>query len=226
MPRVLLIEDDLALRGAIADLLRSEGYAVEVASNGEEGLDQALTDAYDLVLLDVMLPGLTGYEIAATMRRHRILTPIIMITAKDRVEDRVHGLDAGADDYLVKPFASTELFARVRAQLRRASANFPEGETLTFGNMTYRLGARELAIGAETCRLSPKESILVELFIRHPKVVLTRSQLMDRLWADGSDILDNALEAHVSKLRRKLAAAGGPDIVTVRGLGYRLEDRP
>ncbi len=225
MPKVLLVEDDLALQQGIRDLLHAEYFLVDVAADGDQGLDRALTDAYDIVLLDVVLPGLDGYEVAAAMRRHQIVTPIIMITAKDHIHDRVHGLDCGADDYLIKPFAATELFARIRAQLRRASPQYQGVESLTVANMTYRFSTRELTIGQDTEQMAPKEAMLIELFMRYPAMVLTRSQLMARLWSDGSDILDNALEAHVSKLRRKLLALGGPDIVVVRGLGYRLEPR-
>ncbi len=226
MPRVLLVEDDMALQKALRELLESEHYTVVVAAHGADALDEAMTNAYDLVLLDVMLPGPDGFDITATLRRHQIHTPIIMLTAKDHVGDRVRGLDAGADDYLVKPFASTELFARMRAQLRRSGRNFQEGEMLTLGTMVYRHAERELVIGQDVVSLSPKEAVLIELFFRYPKIVLTRGQLTARLWSDGSDILDNALEAHISKLRRKLQAAGGPDIVAVRGLGYRLEEIP
>ncbi|MHB1612450.1 MAG: response regulator transcription factor [Sulfobacillus sp.] len=223
MPRILLVEDDEPLQKAIRDMLGAEQYETMVCSNGEDALHQALTGSYDLILLDVMVPGLNGYEVASVLRRHKILTPIIMVTAKDRIDDRVRGLDAGADDYLVKPFASTELFARIRAQLRRTSPQFQEVDCLEFANLIYRFSTRELTIGQETLRLSPKEAILVELFMRYPEMVLTRHQLIDRLWGDGSDILDNALEVHVSKLRKRLIAAGGPDIVAVRGLGYRLD---
>lgn len=225
MPKVLLVEDDVSLRQAICDLLESEHFGVEVVDSGDDALDRALSGGYDLVLLDVVLPGLSGFEVATAMRQQRVLTPIIMITAKDHIADRVRGLDAGADDYLVKPFAATELFARVRAQLRRSSAEYQGVESLSFANMSYRFVLRELTIGEESFQLSPKEAVLIEMFMRYPTMVLTRSQLMNRLWADGSEILDNALEAHVSKLRKKLAAAGGPDIVAVRGLGYRLEVR-
>ena len=226
MPRVLLVEDDLALQSALSNLLESEQYTVMAVAHGETALYEALTSAYDLVILDVILPGVDGFDIAITMRRHQIHTPIIMLTAKDHVGDRVRGLDAGADDYLVKPFASTELVARIRAQLRRSGGNFQSTEVLTFGPMIYRHLHRELTIGPNTVPLSPKEAVLIELFLRYPKTVLTRSQLTARLWADDSDILDNALEAHISKLRRKLQSAGGPNIVAVRGLGYRLDGGP
>ncbi len=225
MSKILLVEDDLALQRGLRDLLLAEHFLVDVAENGEDAIDLALTDGYDVVLLDVVLPKMSGYDVAMALRTHKILTPIIMLTAKDHIADRVQGLDSGADDYLIKPFASTELFARIRAQIRRSSTEFQGLESLTFANMTYRGSTRELTIGDETGQLSPKEAILIELFLRYPSMVLTRSQLMARLWSDGSDILDNALEAHVSKLRRKLLAAGGPDIVAVRGLGYRLERR-
>lgn len=223
MPKILVVEDDLPLQRSIRDLLEGESFTVDVSEDGHDAVDRALSDGHDLVLLDVMLPTLDGFEIARLMRQHKILTPIIMLTAKDHVADRVRGLDSGADDYLVKPFVATELFARIRAQIRRASPDYQGLESLTFANMVYRIAGRELIIGTALCPLSPKEAILIELFMRYPKIVLTRSQLMARLWSDGSDILDNALEAHISKLRKKLLAADGPDIVAIRGLGYRLD---
>ncbi|WP_028961960.1 response regulator transcription factor [Sulfobacillus thermosulfidooxidans] len=222
MPRILLAEDDQTLRVALCDMLQAEHYDVYTYSHGDDALDQALNGSYDLILLDVLLPGLNGYDIAAQVRQHKIPTPIIMITAKDRVDDRVQGLDAGADDYLVKPFALTELHARIRAQLRRSALGYQESDVLEFDNMRYRFATRELTIGSQTLALSPKEALLMELFLRYPHWVLTRQQLMDRLWGEGTEILDNALEAHISKLRRRLVACGGPDIVAVRGLGYRL----
>ncbi len=226
MPRLLVAEDDLMLQRAVCDLLQAEHYETRSCSDGEDALYQAATGSFDLILLDVMLPGCSGYEVAAQLRRRKILTPIIMLTARDRVDDRVQGLNAGADDYLVKPFASTELVARIRAQLRRTSPDYQEAESLQWSNLRYRFATRELAVGEEILRLSPKEAVLIELFMRYPAATLTRQQLMDRLWGDGADILDNALEAHVSKLRKRLALAGGPDIVAVRGLGYRLDARP
>jgi DNA-binding response OmpR family regulator len=170
-----------------------------------------------------MLPATDGYSVAKTIRQQKIMTPIIMITARDRVDDRVHGLDTGADDYLVKPFAFTELLARIRAHLRRTTGEFQEADSLEFENLRYRIASRELSIGATNIRLAPKEAILVELFLRYPRIVLTRQQLMDRLWGDESDILDNTLEAHISRLRKRIVSAGGPDITAVRGLGYRLD---
>lgn len=225
MPKILLVEDDTPLQQAIADMLAAEQYDAEVCTDGEEAIFLATTGLYDLMLLDVMLPGTDGYRVAKTIREQKIMTPIIMITAKDRVDDRVYGLESGADDYLVKPFAFTELFARIRAQLRRTSGEFQDADSLEFDNLHYRLPYRELTVGTTTIRLGPKEAILIELFLRYPGIVLTRQQLMDRLWGEESDILDNTLEAHISRLRRRLVASGGPDITAIRGLGYRLDKR-
>jgi DNA-binding response OmpR family regulator len=223
MPRILLAEDDVRLQQAIRDMLSSEQYETTVCSDGEAALYHATSGSYDLILLDVMLPGLDGFGVAMACRKQKVLTPIIMLTAKDLVEDRVKGLDSGADDYLTKPFNSTELFARIRAQLRRTSPDYHDVELLEFGGLTYRFSTRELTVGPRTLRMTRKEAILIELFLRYPDMVLTRQQLMDRLWGDDSEILDNTLEAHVSKLRKRLASVGGPDIVAVRGLGYRLD---
>jgi DNA-binding response OmpR family regulator len=149
-----------------------------------------------------------------------------MLTARDRVDDRVRGLDSGADDYLVKPFAFTELIARIRAHLRRTASDYHESETLELPDLKYWVLTRELCIGREVLVMSSKEAALVELFMRYPNIILTRQQLIDRLWGADSDVLDNTLEAHISRLRKRLLAAGGPDIVAVRGLGYRLDSRP
>lgn len=226
VPRILVVEDDLVLRQAIHDVLREEHYTVTLCGDGDVGLHEATHGSYDLLVLDVMLPGIDGFTVAKTLRNRKVWLPILMLTAKDHVEDRVRGLESGADDYLVKPFASTELIARIRAQLRRVSPEFQDPAILELGNLTFHPSTRETVIGDERITLTPKEAILIELFLRYPGMVLTRQQLIDRLWGYDSDVLENTLEAHISKLRRRLMAAGGPDIQVVRGLGYRLEREP
>lgn len=223
MPRILLVEDDPSLSQAVQDLLSEEHYAVRACMDGESALYEAETGSYDVIVLDIMLPIMDGLTLASTLRKKKVLTPILMLTARDRIEDKVRGLESGADDYLVKPFAATELVARIRALLRRTSPEYQEPNTLEYGEMSLKLDTRELSLGLQAFVVSPKEVLLLELFMRYPGVVMTRSQLIDRLWGYDSDVLENTLEAHISKLRKRLMAAGGPEIQTVRGLGYRLE---
>lgn len=223
MPRLLLVEDDPALNRALEELLKEEHYDFTVSFTGDEALYLATSGSYDLLILDIMLPNMNGFAITDELRRQKIRTPILMLTAKDRVEDRVKGLEVGADDYLVKPFATTELLARIRALLRRSSVDFSDPDVLQYGNVSFRVSTRELLIADSQTVLSPKEAVLLEMFLRYPGVVLTRSQLIDRLWGYDSDVLENTLEVHVSKLRKRLEQDGCPTIQTVRGLGYRLE---
>lgn len=226
IPRILVVEDDRSLREVICDLLADEQYDGVPCGDGEEAVDLAINGSYDVILLDVMLPGLDGLQVASSLRKHKVFTPIVMLTARDQLDDRVRGLEAGADDYLVKPFAAIELLARIRAQLRRTSPDYQDPESLVYGSCTLRLSTRELMVKDERVTLTPKEANLLELLFRYPGMVLTRHQLIDRLWGYDSDVLDNTLEAHVSKLRRHLRTLGGPEIHTVRGLGYRVDRLP
>ncbi|MCY0876184.1 MAG: response regulator transcription factor [Firmicutes bacterium] len=226
MPRILVVEDDRSLREVICDLLADAQYEGMPCGDGEEAVHLAIHGSYDVILLDVMLPGLDGLQVASALRKQKVFTPIVMLTAMDQLDARVRGLESGADDYLVKPFASIELIARIRAQLRRTSPDYHDSETLVYGVCTLRLSTRELMVGDACVTLTPKEANLIELLFRYPGTVLTRHQLIDRLWGYDSDVLDNTLEAHVSKLRRHLRALGGPEIHTIRGLGYRVERQP
>ncbi|MHB1684803.1 MAG: response regulator transcription factor [Bacilli bacterium] len=225
MLKLLVIEDDTALALAIEQLLREEGYDVSRTGDGETGLHLAASGFYDGVILDAMIPGMDGFTLLRELRRSKQKVPVIMLTARATVEDRVKGLDAGADDYLVKPFATTELAARVRALLRRHELAGDDADTIGVDTVTLRRNAREVSIGQDTFVLPPKEAALLELFLRHPRQVLTREQLMDRLWGYEADVLENTLETYVSKLRKRLEGDGCPVIQTVRGLGYRLQTR-
>lgn len=221
--RLLLIEDDELLGKAVEQLLTEEGYQVFRAVDGETGLEFASQELFDALILDLMIPGIDGFAVLKELRKDKNLLPVMILTAKDSVNDRVRGLDLGADDYLVKPFATTELLARVRALLRRAGADFQDPNVLSAGVLQFNKITRECIIAAETQILPPKEAELLEMFLLHPKQVLTREQLMNRLWGYEADVLENTLETYISKLRKRLDCEECPNILTVRGLGYRLQ---
>ncbi|PWI58433.1 hypothetical protein BM613_04050 [Sulfoacidibacillus thermotolerans] len=223
--KLLVIEDDVALAHAIEKLLREEGYDVSQTSDGEIGLHLALSGLYDALVLDLMIPGINGFELLRQLREKHNGTPVLVLTARDQVADRVKGLDYGADDYLVKPFATTELLARIRALLRRYDKIGADLDLLMVDGVTYHRKARELIKDGVTYVLPPKEAALLELFLRHPRQVLTREQIMDRLWGYEAEVLENTLETYVSKLRKRLEGEECPLIQTVRGIGYRLQTR-
>ena len=219
---ILVIEDE----ARIADLLRRgltyEGFRVSVAGDGPAGLAIARDDPPDLVILDWMLPGLDGLEVCRRLRAAGPV-PIIMLTAKESVPDRVAGLNAGADDYMVKPFAFDELLARIRAQLRR---NRPQAtELLHFADLTMNTATREVMRGHRKLELTTKEYDLLELFLRHPRQVLTRDVIFDRIWSYDFGGESNIIEVYVRYLRQKLEAGGEPRLIqTVRGVGYALRE--
>ena len=219
---ILVIEDETR----IADLLRRgltyEGFRVSVAGDGPAGLATARDDPPDLVILDWMLPGLDGLEVCKRLRAAGPV-PIIMLTAKESVPDRVTGLNAGADDYMVKPFAFDELLARIRAQLRR---NRPQAtEMLHFADLTMNTATREVMRGSRKLELTAKEYDLLELFLRHPRQVLTRDVIFDRIWSYDFGGESNIIEVYVRYLRQKTEANGEPRLIqTIRGVGYALRE--
>ena len=220
---ILIVEDDLKLARLVASELGFEGYRVTAAHSGLEGLTAARETQPDLLILDWMLPGLPGIEICRRLRATGNLVPVIMLTAKDEVSDRVAGLDAGADDYLTKPFSLEELLARVRANLRRAYPEAPD--LLQFENLTMDCQSREVHRGGQRIELTAKEFDLLEYFMRHPRQVMTRDQLIEKVW--GYDFLgdSNIIEVYVRYLRVKLEAHDEKRLVhTVRGVGYVLRD--
>lgn len=221
--RILLVEDDELLGKAVEKLLLEENYQVVRATDGEMGLDLAEQELFDILILDLMIPTLDGFAVLKELRKHKKRLPVLILTARDNIEDRVRGLDLGADDYLVKPFATTELLARVRALLRRLGVEFEDPNLLAAGSLQFNKLTRECKIAGELQILPPKEAELLELFLLHPKQVLTREQLMNRLWGYEADVLENTLETYISKLRKRMDCEECPTIITVRGLGYRLQ---
>jgi len=221
--RVLVIEDEERIAQFIARGLKLEGYRVDVALDGSAGLAQARDEPPDLVILDWMLPGMDGLEVCRRLRSGLTNVPILMLTAKDAVADRVRGLDAGADDYLVKPFDFDELMARVRALLRRAQP--AAAEVLRFADLTLDTGARLAYRGGRPIELTAKEYELLEMFMRHPRQVLTREQIFDNVWGYDFGGESNIIEVYIRYLRHKLEAGGEPRLLhTARGMGYVLRE--
>ncbi|MCG5214563.1 response regulator transcription factor [Streptosporangium sp. KLBMP 9127] len=222
--RLLVVDDEPELRNALSRALRTEGYRVAVAADGHAGLGAMAADRPDLVLLDVMMPKMGGIEVCRRLRDNGDGTPVLMLTALDGVSDRVAGLDAGADDYLVKPFALEELFARVRALLRRT----PPGEDaapLVFRDLTLLPRGRQGMRGGRAFDLTRTECSLLDLLIRNAGQVLPREVILDRIWGYASAPGSNALEVYIRYLRRKTEAGGEPRMIqTVHGLGYALRE--
>jgi DNA-binding response OmpR family regulator len=216
--RLLVVEDEVRLARALQRGLTADGFTVDVAADGTSGLARALEGQYDAVLLDVMLPGLSGYEVVKRLRAEDNWVPVMMVSAKDGPYDQADGLDYGADDYLTKPFDYVVLLARLRALLRRQSD--PRPPVLTHGDVALDPATREVTVGGEPVALSRREHELLEFFLRHPDRVVTKTELLDRVWdARGGGYEPNTVEVYVGYLRRKL---GSGLIETVRGAGYRL----
>lgn len=222
--RILVIEDDQGIARMVERGLKLAGYRVDVAPDGQSGLAIARDNPPDLVILDLMLPGdLDGLEVCRRLRSADPAVPILILTARDAVSDRVKGLDAGADDYVVKPFAFDELVARVRALLRRAQPQ--TAEVLRFSDLTLDTGARMAYRGGRAIELTAKEYDLLELFMRHPRQVLTRDQIYDHVWGYDFGGESNILEVYIRYLRNKLEANGEPRLIhTARGMGYVLRE--
>ncbi|WP_112466583.1 response regulator transcription factor [Streptomyces triticisoli] len=227
--RILIVDDEPAVREALQRSLAFEGYDTEVAVDGTDALDKASTYKPDLVVLDIQMPRMDGLTAARRIRGAGDTIPILMLTARDTVGDRVTGLDAGADDYLVKPFELDELFARIRALLRRSSyaaavaGAADEGDVLTFGDLRMDLATREVTRGGRQVELTRTEFTLLEMFLAHPRQVLTREQILKAVWGFDFEPSSNSLDVYVMYLRRKTEAGGEPRLVhTVRGVGYVL----
>jgi two-component system OmpR family response regulator len=216
--RVLLVEDEPDLASALARALADEAFAVDVASDGEEGLLRATTIPYNAIVLDLMLPRRDGWDVLRDLRAAGLATPVIVLTARDAIEDRVRGLNLGADDYLVKPFALEELVARLRALGRRA-ASHPSPE-LVVGDVRLDMAARRAYQAGREVELTGREYSILELLARSRGAIVTRTEISERLYNDDAELMSNAIDVHVASLRRKF---GGALIQTRRGLGYLIE---
>jgi DNA-binding response OmpR family regulator len=220
--RILVVDDDRRLCAIIRRGLLEEAYAVDLAYDGEEGEYLAEVNPYDLIILDIMLPNKDGIEVCHALRVKKINTPILMLTAKDTVEDRVKGLDTGADDYLVKPFAFNELLARVRALLRREGMS--KSPELRVGDLTLNTLTRQIWRGQRPIELTTKEYVILEYIMRHPNVLVTRTMIEEHAWDYDFDSLSNLVDVYVRRLRRKIDNEGEDSLIqTVRGAGYRLK---
>lgn len=222
--KVLVVEDDQPLRKIVSTILGEEGYKVDQAGDGSEGLFMATSSEYDLLILDIMMPGMDGYSLIKNLRKEGIQTPALFLTAKDRIEDKVHGLDAGADDYIVKPFASEELLARTRSLLRRAGKLGVEGK-MTYGTLILDTNQHEGFVEEEALKLTIKEYELLHYLVQNKEQILTRDQIFERVWGLESDTSDQIVDLYIHYLRKKLAPFGLETIVrTVRGVGYMLKE--
>jgi DNA-binding response OmpR family regulator len=219
--RLLVVEDEPGIARFIRQGLNEAGYAVDVGTDGEEGLDYALAAQYDAIVLDILLPKMDGLHLLRELRDRGIKTPVLLLTARDEVEDRVQGLDAGADDYLVKPFAFPELLARIRALLRRPPLQ--ASAILRVGDLEMDTARHEVHRAGRAIDLSPREFALLEYLMRHPNQVLSRTQIVEHVWNFDFFYESNVVDVYVGYLRRKLDRASEPPMIhTVRGVGYRL----
>jgi two-component system OmpR family response regulator len=220
--RILLVEDEVKMARALRRGLEQEGHAVDVAADGNDGLSKALEYEYDAVVLDVMLPGRDGYSICRELRSSGRWSPVLMLTARDAVDDRIRGLDAGADDYLVKPFAFGELLARLRALVRRGPSERPP--MISVGDVELDPAAHTVTRSGRPVELSAREFALLEFMMRHPGEVLSRTRILEQVWDYSYSGFSNVVDVYVAYLRRKLERPfGSPLIRTVRGVGYALD---
>jgi len=221
--RLLLVEDEKQLSEALQQILIKNSYNVDAVYSGDEGLDYALTGIYDVIILDIMLPKLNGLEILKMIRKRKIPTPVILLTAKASVEDRILGLDYGADDYLTKPFAPEELLARLRALTRR-NGSFINENILEFSDIRLNLSTYDMEVKDNCITLTQKEFEILKYFMQRPKLVVSKDDLISKLWGFDSDIEYNNIEVYISFLRKKLAyVESDVKITTIRRVGYRLE---
>ncbi len=221
--RILVVEDDVQLADLLTEALRDRQYIVDVAKDGEVAWNWAETLPYDLVVLDITLPRLDGINFCKRLRRHNMTLPVLMLTARDTVADKITGLDAGADDYVIKPFDLQELMARIRALLRRGSLSIGTG--LAWGNLHLDPSTYEVTYNQQPLQLTPKEFALLELLISTGRRVLSRTGIIEHIWSLENPPTEETVKSHVKSLRQKLRVAGAPEdfIETVHGLGYRLK---
>ena len=220
--RLLVVEDEPKVAGFVRQGLTEEGYAVDVASDGETGLAMALDQVHDLIILDIQLPRMDGLRVLQEIRRARVPTPVLLLTVRATIEEKVLGLDAGADDYLTKPFAFQELVARVRALLRRRAE--PAPPVLQIADLTLDPARRTVSRGGERIDLTPREFALLDYFMRHPGRVLTRTMIAEHVWDYSFDSTTNVIDVYVNYLRKKIDADREPKLLhTIRGVGYVLK---
>lgn len=225
MLRILYVEDDPTAREYIHKGLAERGYTVEVAADGKEGLEKALRGPFDLLILDVMLPETSGFELLREVRNRQIDTPVLFLSARGEVADRIEGLNLGADDYLVKPFAFAELVARIQAVARRSLAE-PDSGQLSIANLVLDLRRHAVERGGQAIELTPKEFSLLEYLMRNEGHAVSRGMITEKVWGYGFDSYSNLIDVHINHLRKKLDQEFEPKLIhTVKGVGYVLEDR-
>jgi len=221
--RLLVVEDEVQLADALSEILKRNMYSVDTVYDGVDGLDNALTGVYDCIILDIMLPGMNGIEVLRNLRQEHINTPVLLLTARSEVEDKINGLDCGADDYLTKPFITGELLARVRALTRRKGEIVDESD-LDFNGLTLNKDTCSVIWKGSDVKLSLKEYQIMELLISNPRRILPKERIIEKIWGYESDVEYNNIEVYISFLRKKLASISAPvQIKTARGIGYSLE---
>ena len=222
---ILIIEDEYSLADAVAETLKSENFNVCIKTNGEDGEDEALTENYDLILLDVMLPEKNGFDILKYLRQEKIKTPVIMLTAKSEIDDKLNGLEHGADDYITKPFAMRELMARIKAVLKRTN-NIEDTNCLEYGDLVLDLKNAKLKCKDNEIQISGKELELLEQLLLNKNQILSKESLIERIWGYESDAEYNSVEVYITFIRRKLKLVDSKvNIKAVRGIGYKLEEK-
>lgn len=220
---LLLVEDEIQLSDALSQILIKNNYNVDAVFDGEDGLNYGLTDIYDVIVLDIMLPKLNGIDVLKKLRQNKISTPIILLTAKNSIEDKIVGLDSGADDYLPKPFSPEELLARLRAITRR-NGNFINENILEYQDIILNLSSYEMSCKNNSIILTSKEFDIIKYFIQRPKIIVNKDDLISKIWGFDSDVEYNNVEVYISFLRKKLAYINSSvKITTIRKVGYRLE---
>lgn len=220
--KILIVEDEPRLRDALAQIMKGQKYQVDSVATGHDGFDYAMAGDYDVIVLDVMIPGISGLEVARRLRAEKNSTPILMLTARDEIPSRVAGLDSGADDYMTKPFAADELLARIRALTRRQGEVVPL--ELHFADLTFNISTHTLFCGTKSVHLGFKEYEVLRLLMSNPTTITQKQELISKVWGDLSDAEDNNVEAYISFLRKKLFFLGSKTgIETIRKVGYRLE---
>lgn len=221
--KLLVVEDEEQLADALTEILKRDKYSVDTCYNGIDGLDNALTGVYDCVILDIMLPGMSGIEVLRSLRKEKINTPVLLLTARSEIEDKINGLDTGADDYLTKPFVTGELLARIRALTRRKGEIIDENR-MDYNGLLLNKNTSSVVWKDNDVKLSLKEYQIMELLISNPRQILPKERIIEKIWGYESDVEYNNIEVYISFLRKKLSVIAAPvQIKTARGIGYSLE---